>query len=144
MKYLKLFENMFEPAEAKQISQGQWSRKIKSGKDFFTKSEHQTLIDLMEKSGRESVTEEDWDKLTWWERRDNFVIGLTFLTYYIGSGDDNPVPIEVHVQKCPDEWFMVSFYQDDYGDYEGNMYGTYEEYYECDGFESVLDLLKIQ
>ncbi len=144
MKYLKLFENMFEPAEAKQISQGQWSRKIKSGKDFFTKSEHQTLIDLMEKSGRESVTEEDWDKLTWWERKDNFVLGLTFLTYYIGSGDDNPVPIEVHIQKCPDEWFMVSFYQDDYGDYEGNMFGTYEEYYECDGFESVLDLLKIQ
>jgi hypothetical protein len=135
---------MFEPAEAKQISQGQWSRKIKSGKDFFTKSEHQTFIDLMEKSGREYVTEEDWDKLTWWERKDNFVIGLTFLTYYIKSGDDNPVPVEVHLHKCPDEWFMVSFYQDDYGDYEGNIYGTYEEYYECDGFESVLDLLKIQ
>ena len=144
MKYLKKFESMFGPAEAKQISQGQWSKKIKSGKDFFTKSEHQTLIDLMEKSGREYVTEEDWDKLTWWERKDNFVLGLTFLTYYIGSGDDNPVPIEVHLHKCPDEWFYVSFYQDDYGDYEGNIYGTYEEYYECDGFESVLNLLKIQ
>jgi len=135
---------MFSPAEATQISQGQWSRKIKSGKEFFTKSEHKTLIDLMEKSGRESVNEEDWDKLAWSEKLDNFVIGLTFLTYYIGSGDDNPVPVEVHLQKCPDEWFMVSFYQDDYGDYEGNVYGTYEEYYECDGFESVLNLLKIQ
>ena len=144
MRYLKKFESMFGPAEAKQISQGQWSKKIKSGKDFFTKSEHQTLIDLMEKSGREYVTEEDWDKLTWWERKDNFVLGLTFLTYYIGSGDDNPVPIEVHLHKCTDEWFYVSFYQDDYGDYEGNIYGTYEEYYECDGFESVLNLLKIQ
>ena len=144
MKYLKLFESMFGPAEAKQISQGQWSKKIKSGKDFFTKSEHKTLIDLMEKSGREYVTEEDWDKLAWSEKLDNFVIGLTFLTYYIGSGDDNPVPVEVHLQKCPDEWFMVSFYQDDYGDYEGNVYGTYEEYYECDGFDSLLNLLKIQ
>jgi hypothetical protein len=70
------------------------------------------------------------------------VIGLTFLTYYITGGDDNPVPVEVHLQKCPDEWFMVSFYQDDYGDYEGNMYGTYEEYYECDGFESAFELIK--
>jgi len=144
MKYLKLFESMFGPAEAKQISQGEWSRRIKYGKDFFSESEHRTLIDLMEKSGRESVTEEDWHKLAWSEKLDNFVVGLTFLTYYIGSGDDNPVPVEVHIQKCPDEWFMVSFFQDDYGDYEGNIYGPYEEYYECDGFDSVLNLLKIQ
>ena len=144
MKYLKLFESMFEPAEAKQISQGEWSRKIRSGKDYFTKSEHQALIDLMEKSERENLTLDEWDNLGWSEKLDNFVIGLTYLTYYIGSGDDNPVPIEVHIQKCPDEWFMVSFYQDDYGDYEGNVYGTYEEYYECDGFDSVLNLLKIQ
>ncbi len=144
MKYLKLFESMFGPAEAKQISQGEWSRKVRSGKDFFTKSEHKTLIDLMEKSGRENMQEEVWDNLVWNEKLDNFVIGLTFLTYYIRGGDVNPVPIEVHLHKCPDEWFMVSFYKDDYGDYEGNMYGTYEEYYECDGFECVLDLLKIQ
>jgi hypothetical protein len=135
---------MFGPAEAKQISQGEWSRKVRSGKDFFTKSEHKTLIDLMEKSGRENMQEEVWDNLVWNEKLDNFVIGLTFLTYYIRGGDVNPVPIEVHLHKCPDEWFMVSFYKDDYGDYEGNMYGTYEEYYECDGFECVLDLLKIQ
>jgi hypothetical protein len=144
MKHLKLFESMFGPAEAKQISHSVWTRKIKSGKEFFTKSEHKTLIDLMEKSGRENMQEEVWDNLVWNEKLDNFVIGLTFLTYYIGSGDDNPVPIEVHLHKCPDEWFMVSFYKDDYGDYEGNMYGTYEEYYECDGFECVLNLLKIQ
>jgi hypothetical protein len=144
VKYLKLFESMFGPAEAKQISQGEWSRKVRSGKDFFTKSEHKTLIDLMEKSGRENMQEEVWDNLVWNEKLDNFVIGLTFLTYYIRGGDVNPVPIEVHLHKCPDEWFMVSFYKDDYGDYEGNMYGTYEEYYECDGFECVLDLLKIQ
>ena len=144
MKYLKLFENMFGPAEPTQISQGQWSRKIKSGKDFFTKSEHQALIDLMEKSGRENLTQDEWDNLGWSEKLDNFVIGLTYLTYYIGSGDDNPVPIEVHVQKCPDEWFMVSFYQDEYQDEEGEIYYEYEEYYECDGFECVLNLLKIQ
>ena len=146
MKYLKKFESMFGPAEAKQISQGEWSRRIKSGKDYFTKSEWRTLVDLMESSGRENLTQDEWDNLAWNVKLDNFVIGLTFLTYYIGSGDNNPVPVEVHLHKCPDEWFMVSFYQDDYGygDYEGNMYGTYEEYYECDGFDSVLNLLKIQ
>jgi hypothetical protein len=144
MKYLKLFENMFEPAEAKQISQGQWSRKIKSGKDSFTKSDHQALIDLMEKSGRENLTQDEWDNLGWSEKLDNFVIGLTYLTYYIVGGDVNPLPIEVHIQKCPDEWFMVSFYQDEYQDEDGEIYFEYEEYYECDGFESVLNLLKIQ
>jgi hypothetical protein len=144
MKYLKRFESIFGAAEPKQITTSEWSRKVRSGKDFFTKSEHKTLIDLMEKSGRENLTQDEWDNLGWSEKLHNFVIGLTFLTYYIGSGDVNPVPIEVHLQKCPDEWFMVSFYQDDYGDYEGNMYDTYEEYYECDGFDSVLNLLKIQ
>jgi len=143
MKYLKLFENMFGPAEAKQISGGEWSRKVRSGKDYFTKSEHKTLIDLMEKSGREHIQEE-WDNLGWGEKLDNFHIGLTYLTYYIRSGDVNPVPIEVHIQKCQDEWFMVSFYQDEYQDEEGEVYYEYEEYYECDGFECVLNLLKIQ
>ena len=145
MKYLKLFESMFGPGESKQISQGQWSRKIKSGKDFFTKSEHKNLIDLMESSGREHIQEEVvWDNLGWSEKLDNFVIGLTYLTYYIRGGDVNPVPIEVHVHKCPDEWFMVSFYQDEYQDEDGEIYHEYEEYYECDGFDSVLNLLKIQ
>ena len=145
MKYLKKFESMFGPAEATQISQGEWSRKIKSGKDYFTKSEHKTLIDLMEKSGRENLTQDEWDNLGWSEKLDNFVIGLTYLTYYIGSSyDNNPIPIEVHVQKCPDEWFMVSFYQDGGQDEEGEIYYEYEEYYECDGFDSVLNLLKIQ
>ena len=145
MKYLKLFESMFGPAEAKQISGGEWSRKVRSGKDYFTKSEHKTLIDLMEKSGRENLTQDEWDNLGWSEKLDNFVIGLTYLTYYIGSSyDNNPIPIEVHVQKCPDEWFMVSFYQDGGQDEEGEIYYEYEEYYECDGFDSVLNLLKIQ
>lgn len=144
MKYLKLFESMFGPDEAKQISQGEWSRRIKSGKDYFTKSEHKTLIDLMEKSGHENLTQDEWDNLGWSEKLDNFVIGITYLTYYIGSSDDNLVPIEVHVQKCPDEWFMVSFYQDEYQDEDGEIYSEYEEYYECDGFDSVLNLLKIQ
>ena len=144
MKHLKLFESMFGPAEAKQISGDEWSRKVMSGKDYFTKSEHKTLIDLMEKSGREYLTQDEWDNLGWNEKLDNFVIGLTYLTYYIGGGDVNPVPIEVHVQKCQDEWFMVSFYQDDYQDEEGEIYYKYEKYYECDGFDSVLNLLKIQ
>ena len=144
MKHLKLFESMFGPAEATQISQGEWSRKIKSGKDYFTKSEWRTLVDLMKSSGRENLTQDEWDNLGWSEKLDNFVIGITYLTYYIESGDDNSVPIEVHVQKCPDEWFMVSFYQDEYQDEEGEVYYEYEEYYECDGFECVLDLLKIQ
>jgi hypothetical protein len=144
MKYLKKFESMFGPAEATQISQGDWSKRIKSGKDYFTKSEWRTLVDLMESSGRENLTQDEWDNLGWSEKLDNFVIGITYLTYYIGGGDVNPVPIEVHVQKCPDEWFMVSFYQDEYQDEEGEVYYEYEEYYECDGFESVLNLLKIQ
>jgi hypothetical protein len=144
MKYLKLFESMFGPDEAKQISERQWSIKIKSGKDFFTKSEWRTLVDLMKSSGRENLTQDEWDNLGWSEKLDNFVIGITYLTYYIRGGDVNPVPIEVHVQKCPDEWFMVSFYQDEYQDEEGEVYYEYEEYYECDGFECVLNLLKIQ
>jgi hypothetical protein len=99
----------------------------------------------MEKSGRENLTQDEWDNLGWSEKLDNFVIGLTYLTYYIGSSyDNNPIPIEVHVQKCPDEWFMVSFYQDGGQDEEGEIYYEYEEYYECDGFDSVLNLLKIQ
>jgi len=146
MKYLKLFESMFGPDEAKQISGDEWSRKVRSGKDYFTKSEHKTLIDLMEKNGRENLTQDEWDNLGWSEKLDNFVIGLTYITYYIESGDDNPNPIEVHIQKCPDEWFMVSFYQDEWDgdDDDTNYYHDYEEYYECDGFDSVSNLLKIQ
>jgi hypothetical protein len=144
MKYLKLFESMFGPVEATQVSRNDWSKRINSGKDYFTKSEHKTLIDLMEKSDRENLTKEEWDNLGWSEKKDNFVIGLTFLNYYIGSGDDNPVPIEVSIIKCQDDWFMVSFYQDVYQDEEGEVYYGYEEYYECDGIDSLLNLLKIQ
>ena len=134
---------MFGPGEPEKINQREWVAKMKSlGRDFFSKTEMKTLVDLMENSGREYLTQDEWDNLGWNEKLDNFVIGVTYLTYYIGSGDVNPVPIEVRVQKCQDEWFMVSFYQDDYQDEEGEIYYDFEEYYECDGFDCLLNLLK--
>jgi hypothetical protein len=143
MKYLKKFESMFGPVEATQISQGEWSRKIKSGKDYFTKSEHKTLIDLMEKSGRENLTQDEWDNLGWSEKMDNFHMGLTYLSFYIESDSDNPNPYGVDITKCKDEWFMVSFYQEDWDGHEPYQGEEgYEEYYECDGFDCLLNLLK--
>ena len=75
------------------------------------------------------------------EKIDNYRIGVTFLTFYNPTyGEDNPHPYEVFILKCKDDWFLVSFYQEDY---DGDEYhGGYEEYYECDGFECLLDLLK--
>ena len=140
MKYLKKFESIFGAAEPELIPGNEWIEKIKSlGKAFFSKSEHKTLIDLMEKSGRESVVkEEEWDNLHWDQKKiEKFHIGLTYLSFYIESGDDNPNPYGVDITKCKDEWFLVSFYQEGWDDFD-----EYEEYYECDGFDCLLDLLK--
>jgi len=144
MKYLKRFESIFGSAEPKEISKGEWSRINKTlGKEFFTKSEMDTLVNLMENSDRGYMEEEEWDNLGWSQRIDYYQIGLTYITFYIKSDDDNPNPYEVHVRKSEDEWFMVSFYQDDWDGHEPYQGEEgYEEYYECDGFECVLDLLK--
>ena len=140
MKYLKKFESIFGPDEPKQIASSvEWSRRIKSlGRDFFSKTEMDKLVNLMEDSGRDHMGEEEWDNLGWSEKLDNFVIGLTYLIFYLPTYDgSNPNPFEVDITKCKDEWFLVSFYQDDFDDSEG-----YEEYYECDGFDCLLNLLK--
>ena len=140
MKYLKKFESIFGPDEPKQIASSvEWSRRIKSlGRDFFSKTEMETLVNLMEDSGREYMEEEEWDNLGMTQKVDYYGIGLTYLTFYLPTHDgSNPYPFEVDITKCKDEWFFVSFYQDDFDDSEG-----YEEYYECDGFDCLLDLLK--
>ena len=142
MKYLKKFESIFGPDEPKKINQREWVAKMKSlGRDFFSKTEMKTLVDLMENSGREYVEEEDWDKLAWSEKLDNFVISLSYLSFYIESDSDNPNPYGVDITKCKDEWFMVSFYREEnWG--EGHNYQEEEQYYECDGFDCLLNLLK--
>ena len=139
MKYLKKFESIFGSAEPKQITTSEWSRFLKSlGKEFFSKSEMDKLVNLMEDSGREHTEEEEWYNLGLSDKVDYYRIGLTYLTFYLPTYDgSNPYPFEVDITKCKDEWFFVSFYQDDSDDSEG-----YEEYYECDGFECLLDLLK--
>jgi hypothetical protein len=144
MKYLKKFESIFEPDEPKQINQREWVAKIKSsGRDFFSKTEMKTLVDLMEKSGREHMQEEEWENLGWSEKMDNFHMGLTYLSFYIESDSDNPNPYGVDITKCKDEWFMVSFYQEDWDGHEPYQGEEgYEEYYECDGFDCLLNLLK--
>ena len=143
MKYLKKFESIFGAAEPEKINQREWVAKIKSsGRDFFSKTEMDKLVNLMEDSGREHMQEEEWENLGWSEKMDNFHIGLYYLSFYIESDSDNPNPYGVDITKCKDEWFMVSFYQEiwELHDYEG--YEGYEEYYECDGFDCLLDLLK--
>jgi hypothetical protein len=145
MKYLKLFENMFGPDEPKQINQREWVAKMKSlGRDFFSKTEIQTLVDLMENSGREHMQEEEWENLGWSEKMDNFHMGLTYLSFYLPTYDgSNPNPYGVDITKCKDEWFMVSFYQEDWDGHEPYQGEEgYEEYYECDGFDCLLNLLK--
>ena len=142
MKYLKKFESIFGSAEPKQISGDEWSRTHKTlGKEFFSKSEMDTLVNLMENRGRDHMSKEEWDELGWSEKIDNYRIGLAYLSFYNPTyGEDNPHPYEVFILKCKDDWFLVSFYQEDY---DGDEYhGGYEEYYECDGFECLLDLLK--
>ena len=142
MKYLKKFESIFSSAEARKISADEWSRIHKTlGNEFFSKTEMNTLVNLMENSGRDHMSEEEWDELGWSEKIDFYRIGVSYLTFWNPTyNEDNPHPYEVLIQKCKDEWFLVSFYQEDF---DGDEYfGGYEEYYECDGFECVLDLLK--
>ena len=142
MKYLKKFESIFGTAEPKQITTSEWSKLLKSlGKEFFSKSEMETLVNLMEDSDRCHMEEEEWDNLGLIEKVDYYRIGLTYLTFYLPTYDEgNPNPYGVDITKCKDEWFMVSFYQEDW-DSEGYFEG-YEEYYECDGFDCLLDLIK--
>ena len=151
MKYLKRFESLFGSDEPELMPANEWIKKIKSlGRDFFSKTEMETLVNLMEDSGREHTEEEEWYNLGLSDKVDYYRIGLTqpeglyehfqgsYLTFYLPTYDgSNPYPFEVDITKCKDEWFFVSFYQDDSDDSEG-----YEEYYECDGFDCLLDLLK--
>jgi hypothetical protein len=144
MKYLKKFEGIFGPAEPEKKSQREWVEKVRSlGRDFFSKTEMQTLVDLMENSGREHMQEEEWENLGWSQKMDYYQIGLTYLSFYLPTYDgSNPNPYGVDITKCEDEWFMVSFYQDGGQDEEGEIYYEYEEYYECDGFDCTYELLK--
>ena len=148
MKYLKLFENMFGPDEPRKIDINEWNKSLRSlGKDFFTKKERENLIELLESSDREHMTEEEWGEMSPHEKTDYYRIGLTYLSFYIPTYDlptydgGNPNPYEVYVRKCTDGWFLVSFYQGDWDRDEGYFEG-YFEYYECDGFDCLLNLLK--
>lgn len=143
MKHLKRFEGFFY-SKPKQISSGEWNERLKLfGKDFFEKDEQLDLINLMEESGREHMQTEEWDNLGWSEKIDNYNIGATYVTFYLPSHDEeggNPHPYEVHIQKCKDDWFLISYYQEDW-DGDEEYHDGYEEYYECTGFDSLLDFL---
>ena len=142
MKYLESLDD-FGLARAVQISTSEWSQFMKSkGREFFTKHEHRFLIDAMEAPSREHMEDEDWSDLGMHDKIDNYRIGLTHLTFYMSPNDENnPHPDEVHVEKCKDDWFLVSFYRDDWDGDEGYFEG-HEEYYKCDGFECMIDLLE--
>ena len=143
MKYLKLFENMFGPAEPKRITSDQFiGRRRNLGNDFFSKQEQEKLIHLMERNGYEYVNHDEWEDLGWDQTEGKYNIGVTYLYFNFFVGDEgNPHPYEVALRKCQDDYFLIAIYQDDWND-RGEYYPGYDEYYECDGFECAYELLK--
>ena len=144
MKYLKLFENMFGPAEPKRITSDQFiDRKRLLGNDFFTKSEHRELIDIMERNGYEYVTGDEWQDLVWNQTEGKYNIGVNYLYFNFFVGDEgNPQPYEVALRKLQDDYFLIGFYQEEWDGDDDEYYSGYDEYYECDGFDCTYELLK--
>ena len=101
MKNLKKFESIFGHDVARMISAGEWSRIHKSlGNEFFSKPEMNTLVNLMENSGRDHMEEEEWNELGWSEKIDYYRLGVSYLTFWNPTfGEDNPHPYEVFIQK---------------------------------------------
>ena len=144
MKYLKLFESMFGPVEPKRITSDQFvTRKRQLGNDFFTKSEHRKLIDLMEYNGYEYVTDDIWQDLVWNQTEGKYNIGVTYLYFNFFVGDEgNPQPYEVALRKLQDDYFLIAIYQEEWDGDDDEYYSGYDEYYECDGFDCTYELLK--
>jgi hypothetical protein len=144
MKYLKLFESIFGAAEPKRITSVQFvTRKKQLGNDFFTKSEHRELIDIMERNGYEYVTNDIWQDLVWNQTEGKYNIGVTYLYFNFFVGDEgNPQPYEVALRKLQDDYFLIAIYQEEWDGDDDEYYSGYDEYYECDGFECAFELLK--
>jgi hypothetical protein len=143
MKYLKLFENMFGPAEPKRITSNQFiGRRRELGNESFSELEKEQLINLMKRNGYEYVTDDEWQDLGWDQTEGKYTIGVTYLyfNFFVGY-EGNPQPYEVALRKCGDEFFFIAIYQDDWND-RGEYYKAYDEYYECDGFECAFELVK--
>jgi len=134
---------MFGPGEVKRITSDQFiDRKRQLGNEFFTKSEQGELIDLMERNGYEYVTDDEWQDLVWNQTEGKYNIGVTYLyfNFFVGH-EGNPQPYEVALRKLQDDYFLIAIYQEEW-DVDSEYYPAYDEYYECDGFESAFELIK--
>ena len=142
MKYLKLFESMFGPAEPKKISYEDFYPE-KKPRDYFTEKELLYLESVFERN-RIKIEDVEYNNRSNFiynrftsdkeELPDNFVIYM-----YSNGGNSNLICFDCYKHK--DDWYYVRIFQgDDIFDEENTIDG-FSEYYECDEFDSLKILL---
>lgn len=128
--------------------------KTRTHRDFWEKDEMNDIVEFLESKGyRNEDGETNWDDTPWIYLVNQFQIGMTFLHFFITSGKFKPHqnmkgkkntnPYWFYIVKCTDGLFYVTIHQDESEDDDDDeYYEDFIEYWECNGFDSLLLLLE--
>ena len=151
MKYLKLFENMFGPAEPERVSYDDFYPE-KNPSDSFTEKELLYLESVFKKN-RKKIEGIEYSKggafmYNRYTSVDGNLVDLEkelpdMFSLFLYSDVENSHPICFACYKHVDDWFDVAISQpsDYYDYYSNNIIPGFDEYWRCDEFDSLKILL---
>ena len=142
MKYLKLFENMFGPAEPERISYDEFHSQ-KKPIDSFTEEELLYLESVFDRNRRKIDNVEYNNRATFMYNKftlDKEEVPNIFAVFMYPSGENGQL-ICFECYKYQDYWYDVVISQEsDYYD-EDDIIPGFSEYWRCDEFDSLKKLL---
>jgi hypothetical protein len=122
-------------------------------KEFWEKDEMSDIVEFLESKGyRNEDGETNWDDTPWIYLVNQFHVGMTFLHFFITAqkfkphqnmkGKKNMNPYWFYIVKCTDGLFYVTIHQDESEDDDDDEYfEDFVEYWECNGFDSLIIFL---
>ena len=142
MKYLKLFESLFGPAEPERLSFAEFHSQ-KKPIDSFTEKELLYLEAVFDKSRKkiESVEYNNGPKFIYNKFTLDKEIIPNIFSVFLYSNSKNGQPIYIGCYKHIDHWYDVVISQDEDQDYNYNIRPGFSQYWRCDEFDSLKILL---
>ena len=142
MKYLKLFENMFGPAEPERISHGDFHTQ-KKPIDSFTEEELLYLESIFDRNRRKIDSVEYNNRATFMYNKftlDKEEVPDNFAVFLYPSGENGQL-ICFECYKHQDYWYdvVISQESDEYD--EDDTIPGFSEYWRCDEFDSLKILI---
>jgi len=142
MKYLKLFESLFGPAEPERVSFAEFHSQ-KKPIDSFTEKELLYLEAVFDKSRKkiESVEYNNGHEFIYNKFTLDKEIIPNIFSVFLYSNSKNGQPIYIGCYKHIDHWYDVVISQDEDQDYNYNIRPGFSQYWRCDEFDSLKILL---